>query len=96
MIDHIANQAHKALFALRGKFKSAIGCAPPQLALKMFDSYILPILEYNNIFWSQQSQIQEIEKIQLQYLKSIINVRKQTPTLSVYAETGRFPLHIKK
>ena len=96
MIGHIANQAHKALFALRGKLKSAVGCAPPQLALKLFDSYVLPILEYNSVIWSQTSQIQEIEKIQLQYLKSMMNVRKQTSTLSVYAETGRFPLHLRQ
>ena len=96
MIEHIASQAHKALFALRSKLKSAIGYPPPQLAIKMFDSYILPILEYNSAIWSKNTQINELEKIQIQYLKSVINVRKQTPTLAVYAETGRFPLHIRQ
>ena len=62
----------------------------------MFDSYILPVLEYNNVLWSKNIPIQEIEKIQTQYLKNMMNVRKQTPTLAVYAETGRFPLHMRQ
>jgi len=62
----------------------------------MFDSYILPILEYNSVLWSQNSPISEIEKVQLGYLKNVLNVRKQTPSLAVYAETGRFTLHIRQ
>ena len=96
MIDHVVRQAQKALFALRAKLKSNFGCLPPQLALKMFDSYILPIIEYNNVLWAKKMPIPEIEKIQVQYLKNMLNVRKQTPTLAVYAETGRFPLYMRQ
>ena len=96
MSNHVIAQAHKALFALRGKIKPALGHISPTLAMKMFDSYILPILEYNSILWSQNSPKPEIEKVQLGFLKSVINVRKQTPTLAVYAETGRFPIIIRQ
>ena len=94
--SHLITQAQKALFALRSKLKPALGHIPPLLAIKMFDSYILPILEYNSVLWSQNSPISEIEKVQLGYLKNVLNVRKQTPSLAVYAETGRFTLHIRQ
>ena len=32
----------------------------------------------------------------MSYLKCIFNIRKQTPTLNVYAETGRFPLTMRQ
>ena len=43
--NYIAEQAKKAMFSLR-KIKSRIGKLSPNLALKAFDSLILPILEY--------------------------------------------------
>ena len=96
MSEYLCTQAQKALFALAGKTKAAIGYLPPTLALKMFDTYILPILEYNCMIWSKNNQNIELEKIQLAYLKVILGVRKQTSSLAVYAETGRFPLLIRQ
>ena len=88
MSKYLITLAQKALFALQGKMSPSLGHISPLLAIKMFDSYILPILEYNSILWSRKTQIPDVEKIQLRYLKHILNVRRQTPTLAVYAETG--------
>jgi hypothetical protein len=96
MPEYLIAQAQKALFALKGKMKPSLGHISPPLAIKMFDSYILPILEYNAMLWSQNHLNPELEKVQLGYLKNVLNVRKQTSTLAVYAETGRFPLLIRQ
>lgn len=64
--------------------------------MKMFDTYILPILEYNCEIWSNVKPIDDIEKIQIGYLKNMLGIRRQTPTLAVYGETGRFPLHVRQ
>lgn len=96
MSEYLCTQAQKALFALSGKTKTALGYLPPTLAIKMFDTYILPILEYNNMLWGKNTQNLELEKTQLGYLKNILGVRRQTPTLAIYAETGRFPLLIRQ
>ena len=96
MPEYIATQSQKALFALYGRMKPSMGHLPPPLAIKMFDSYVLPILEYNNIFWSGTVEIPKIEKVQISFLKHILNVRRQTPTLALYAETGRFPLKVRQ
>ena len=47
MPEYLVNQAQKALFALQSRIKPSLGYIPPSLAIKMSDSYILPILEYN-------------------------------------------------
>ena len=96
MPDYVATQAQKALFALQARMKPSLGHIPPPLAIKMFDSYVLPILEYNNTFWSGVREIPKIEKVQIGFLKNVLNVRRQTPTLGVYAETGRFPLRVRQ
>lgn len=48
------------------------------------------------MLWAKNLSIQEVEKVQLEYLKNVLGVRRQTPTLAVYAETGRFPLLIRQ
>ena len=96
MPDYIATQAQKALFALQGRMKPSLGHIPPTLAIKMFDSYVLPILEFNSTFWSGTSENSKIEKVQIGYLKRVLGVRRQTPTAAIYAETGRFPLKLRQ
>jgi len=96
MTDYLVTQAQKALFALQGNTKQMLGYVTPLLSLKMFDTYILPILEYNCEIWGNNKPIPELEKIQLGYLKTMLGVRKQTPSLAVYGETGRFPLHVRQ
>jgi hypothetical protein len=96
MPEYLVTQARKAIFALQAKMKPSLGNISPQPAVKMFDSYILPILEYNCMLWSDYCQSPELEKVQLGYLKNMLNVRRQTSKLAVYAETGRFPLIMRQ
>ena len=96
MSEYLTTQAQKALFALQGDTKQSVGYITPTLAIKMFDTYILPILEYNCELWTNLKPIHDIEKIQLGYLKNILGIRRQTPSLAVYGETGRFPLHVRQ
>jgi exonuclease III len=96
MTDYLVTQSQKALFALQCDTKQTLGYINPQLSFKMFDTYILPILEYNAEIWYNNKSVIEIERIQLGYLKNVLGVRKQTPTLTVYGETGRFPLEVRQ
>ena len=96
MSEHVLTQARKAVFALNGDTNASLGYIPPKLALKMFDTYILPILEYHSELWLRNNPTGDLENIQLRYLKSLLSVRTQTPTLAVYAETGRYPLYVRQ
>ena len=52
----------------------------------MFDSQILPILEYGSEVWIVDKLVDVIEKFH--FLKSTLSVRMQKNTEAVYAETG--------
>ena len=92
MYTHLATQAQKATYALKENTRSTVGYLPPKLNMKMFDTHILPVLEYNSEIWFPQKEINDLEKIQLNFLKNMLGVRSQTPTTAILADTGRFPL----
>ena len=96
MYTHLATQAQRAIFALKENARSTVGYLPPKLSLKMFDTHILPILEYNSEVWFPEKENNDLEKIQLSFLKNMLSVRSQTPTTAILADTGRFPLHIRQ
>ena len=69
---------------------------PFELALKMFDSQILSILEYGSEIWYQGKQCGQLESVHLTYLKNTLGVGVHTCTQAVYAETGRLPLEVRQ
>ena len=92
----LIDKACKAIFGLNVHIKDSIGYLPPDLAIKMFDKQIRPILDYASEIWYTGRQNYEIEKVHLGYLKFMLNVKTSTCTPAVYAESGRFPLEIKQ
>ena len=93
--DHLADKCTNAMYALKSYSKNAIGQLQPYLAIKMFDSQIVPIMEYTSEVWFQNKEIPELEKIHLHYLKSIMYVKPSSSTKAIYAEFGRFPLILR-
>ena len=65
--DYLSTQAQKALFALHVDTKASLGYIPPKVAFRMFNSYILRILEYNCELWSCSSPTSQIESVHLKY-----------------------------
>ena len=88
---HIQNQSRKAMYKIL-KDTRKIGMLSPNVALKVFDSLVLPILEYANEIWFQNKEILCIENVQLKYFKIILGVHNNTSNLAVRGETGRYPL----
>ena len=81
------------MHALKERIKSTVGYLPPKISLKMFDTHILPILDYNSEIWfPNKKEIDVLERIQLKFLKNLLGVRNQTSSVAVLADTGRFPL----
>ena len=48
-------------------------------------------LNYGCKVWGSHN-VNDVEKVDLEYIKSIFGVRKNTNTASVYFETGRLPM----
>ena len=88
---HLCNQANKALFAVLQKGNKLN--LPLDLQLKLFDEAIEPILLYGSEIWGHED-IKIIESVHLKYCKYVLKLKKSTPSMMVYGETGRFPLII--
>ena len=89
---YISNKAYKAIFAIQNYSSETLGKVTPRLALETFNSQILPILLYCTELMYDGKQTQEIEQIQLKFLKRMLGVRRQTSSLAVYGDTGQFPI----
>ena len=96
MYQNLATQAQRALHLLNDNIKTTVGFLAPKLALKMFDTHVLPILEQNSEMWFSNKKIDEVEKIQLKFLKNILGVRNQTSTVGILADTERYPLIVRQ
>ena len=89
----LEEQAPKALFSLNNLFdKIALSISEK---IKLFDSMILPILNYASEIWGFHPA-PDIERVHLKFLKQILKVKSQTPSAAVYGELGRVPLHVMR
>ena len=61
--------------------------------LSLFDSMVVPILTYSSEVWGVYNY-KEVDKLHIRFLKYILGVKNQTPTMALYGETGRFPLSV--
>ncbi len=89
-------KACRAIFGLNSHIKESVGYLQPELAIKMFDKQIRPILDYASEIWYMGNQDCDIEKVHLEYLKYLLKVKPSSCTPAVYAEYGRVPLIINK
>ena len=85
------DQAQKSLYCLYKKIQNI--CIPIDLQLKLFDSLVSPILTYSSEVWGFENK-DSLERLHLQFCKTILKVRNSTPNYMVYGELGRFPLEI--
>ena len=90
-------KGRKAIFALNRRF--SIKKLPIEIALKLFDSYINPILLYGLDIWMPFHSVDfnkwdhtEIESVHLQFCKHILGVNRSTSNIFVRGELGRYPL----
>ena len=94
--DHLLRQAQKATYQARKLIGAVLGKLLPKLAFKVFDTQILPSMEYGSQKWYKDKVHDKHEKFHLSYIKSTLGVRPQTPTDAVMSSTGRFPLQLRK
>ena len=93
-IQYMADKSLRAIITLDIYVRSAVGNElPMRLYFKIFDQQIRPILEYPSEIWCQQDPIEELEGVQLKFLKSTLGVSPCSSKGAIYGETGRFPLH---
>ena len=90
--EQIVGKVLKALNVLLMNCKCKL---KPKTLCQLFDSFVGSILNYAAEI-SGFSKSKDIERIHLQFCKSILKVRKSTINATVYAELGRYPLYITR
>ena len=93
--DYLVEQANKALYQAYKLSGPIVGRLSPPIAFKVFDTQVMPILEYGSDIWFCKKSVHKIETFYLKFLKSTLGVRTQTTNDAVYAETGRVPINIR-
>lgn len=91
--DHLVGKSLKALNTLLhncNKIK-----LKPKLLCQLFDSFVGSILGYSSELWGF-NKCKELERIHLKFLKRILSVKRNTSSMSVYGELGRYPLYISR
>ena len=66
---------------------------PIDCQLKLFDNTSVPILTYGSEVWGY-GVLSTAEKVQTDFMKYILNVKKSTPHVMLYGELGRFPIYL--
>ena len=96
-ITNLKNKATRAIGDIRTNISKIIGVNKPyDVMIKLFDSQILPILEYGSEIWCSGNNMPHYEIVHLRYLKYVLGIKQQTPSLAIYGETGRFPLLMRQ
>ena len=90
MQSTLASQASKAVFILYKRINSFCNLTPAFM-MDLFEKFIMPILCYGCEIWGFHPA-PHIERIQLQFCKRILGVKKTTQNDFVYGELGRMPV----
>ncbi|MCG8046717.1 MAG: reverse transcriptase domain-containing protein [Candidatus Thiodiazotropha endolucinida] len=88
---HVAEQANNAMFSLLRKSRSLN--LPLSMQIDLFNKMIKPILLYGCEIWAV-GNLDIIERVQLKFLKLILNLKKSTPSYMIYGELGIYPLEV--
>ena len=91
-IKYLSALAKKSMQLLRKRIVNLH--LPVDCQLKLFDQTIVPILLYGSETFGFEN-LQPLEKIHLDFLKSILKMKSSTPLIMIYGEFGRFPLEIQ-
>ena len=93
MYTYVSDKAKRSCFSNFNKCKD-IGQITPKTLCHLFDVYTLPVLNYASEIWSKDKPIDEIERVQLMYLKYVLGVKSSTCSIAVLGEFGRFPIYL--
>ena len=95
-IQFLCKAARRAMFGLYRRCQQ-LSIHDPVLKCKLFDTLVKPILCYCCEVWyalGSQAALDEMERVEIGFLKVLLGVPVQTKTLHVLSEFGRYPMHL--
>ena len=92
-LSTLAAQAEKALSTVR-RMIWKLGHPNPEVAFKIFDGKITPVLCYGAELWGSESRHQ-IEQVHIGFCKFILGLGQSAHSSAALGECGRLPLYIQ-
>ena len=92
-IKCLKGKALRAMYTLLNNIKKYN--IRPDVSLQLFDAFIGSILNYGSSIWGITKSM-ELERIHLQFCKTILGVKQSTSNASIFAELGRYPLYVTR
>ena len=93
-ISDLAVRGNRALFGLKKIFHENPYMSP-DTQISLFQTLVESVMSYSCEIWGFR-EAEEMEKIYIGFLKSILGVRKSTPSAYVHIELGTTPLILKR
>ena len=93
MYKYVTEKSRRASFVATRKC-AGIGKMTPKVGLHLYDSFVRSVTEYGCEIWSLGKEFQEIETVQLRFIKMLLGVKLSTANVAIYAETARYPSFI--
>ena len=90
--NYLSNQAKKASFALLTILRR-LNHPPVTLALKLYESMVAPIMCYSSEIWGFTENM-NLERVELGFLKAILNLPLSSPNMAVLGEIGQLPINL--
>lgn len=87
----LRDQANRAMFSVFKKCR--LLHLPVDLQFDLFDQMVLPIVMYGCEVWGYEN-MNIMENLHLKFCKMVLKLKKSTPNVMVYGETGRFPIQL--
>jgi len=84
--------ANRAMFTLLKKCRQLE--LPIDIQIELFDKCVQPILIYGSEIWALET-LELCDRLQLRFLKILLNLRTSTPNCIVLGEVGKFPVSIE-
>ena len=86
-IDKQITQASRAMYSMLTKCKRL--ALPVDIQCNLFDNLVMPILLYGSEIWGH-TNVKQIEMFYKKFLKSLLQVKRNTGNCMVYGELGKF------
>ena len=93
--SYLGERARKAIFTIRN-YSHSLGHLTPKLSLRVFEAQIEPILMYGSEVLFIGKEISDFEMVHLSFLKNMLGVKQQVTAVTIYGDTGRYPLFLKQ
>ena len=94
---YMRNKAMRSIASLRDKIGVSLrNQVSFRLLMRLFDSHVLPILDYGSEVWYTGNNIKDLEYVQLWFIKTSLGIKSQSSNLITYGDTGRFPLLLRQ